>query len=225
MKTIVTFLALNVLMAVTAFSQYSKPYYSVGGEMIFSWADMTDQGQEANSLMRWAPVFNLQSFVNSDLSPHFGIFSGLAIRNVGYIYDNYRDPVTENIYKKKFRTYNLAIPAGIKIGNLSKMFFYGGYEIEFPFVYKEKTFDDGDKIDKITGWFSNRTESFQHGVLAGIQFPEGINLKFKYYFSEFHNQDFTDSAGNKPYGGLESHVFYFSLSYAMFQDVKAAYDY
>ncbi len=225
MKTIVTFLALNVLMVVNAFSQYSKPYYSVGGEMIFSWADMTDQGQEANSLMRWAPVFNLQSFVNSDMSPHFGIFSGLAIRNVGYIYDNYRDPVTENIYKKKFRTYNLAIPAGIKIGNLSKMFFYGGYEIEFPFVYKEKTFDDGDKIDKITGWFSNRTESFQHGVLAGIQFPEGINLKFKYYFSEFHNQDFTDSAGNKPYGGLESHVFYFSLSYAMFQDVKAAYDY
>lgn len=225
MKTIVTFLALNVLMVVNAFSQYSKPYYSVGGEMIFSWADMTDQGQEANSLMRWAPVFNLQSFVNSDMSPHFGIFSGLAIRNVGYIYDNYRDPVTDNIYKKKFRTYNLAIPAGIKIGNLSKMFFYGGYEIEFPFVYKEKTFDDGDKIDKITGWFSNRTESFQHGVLAGIQFPEGINLKFKYYFSEFHNQDFTDSAGNKPYGGLESHVFYFSLSYAMFQDVKAAYDY
>lgn len=225
MKTIVTFLALNILMVVSAFSQYSKPYYSVGGEMIFSWADMTDQGQEANSLMRWAPVFNLQSFVNSDMSPHFGIFSGLAIRNVGYIYDNYRDPVTDNIYKKKFRTYNLAIPAGIKIGNLSKMFFYGGYEIEFPFVYKEKTFDDGDKIDKITGWFSNRTESFQHGVLAGIQFPEGINLKFKYYFSEFHNQDFTDSAGNKPYGGLESHVFYFSLSYAMFQDVKAAYDY
>jgi len=206
-------------------SQTSKVYYSVGGEMIFSWADMSDQGQEANSLMRWAPVFNMQAFVNSDLNQHVGIFSGLAIRNVGYIYDDYQDPLTQIVNKKKFRTYNLALPVGIKIGNLSKMFFYGGYEIEFPFVYKEKTFDDGDKIDKITGWFSNRTESFQHGVLAGIQFPEGINLKFKYYFSEFHNQDFTDSAGNKPYGGLESHVFYFSLSYAMFQDVKAAYDY
>lgn len=205
-------------------SQTSKVYYSVGGEMIFSWADMSDQGQEANSLMRWAPVFNMQAFVNSDLNQHVGIFSGLAIRNVGYIYDDYQDPLTQIVNKKKFRTYNLALPVGIKIGNLSKMFFYGGYEIEFPFHYKEKTFDDGDKIDKITGWFSNRTENFQHGLLAGIQFPEGINLKFKYYFSEFHNQDFTDSAGVKPYAGLKSNVFYIAFCYDMFKDVREAYD-
>jgi len=220
MKNIFTLFVFSTLLTASAFSQSSEVYYSVGGEMIFSWADMADHGQEANSLMRWSPVFNLQSFINSDLSQHFGIFSGLAIRNVGYIYDNYQDPVTQVINKKKFRTYNLAIPVGLKVGNLSKLYFYGGYEIEFPFHYKEKTFDDGDKIDKITGWFSNRTEKFQHGVLAGIQFPEGINLKFKYYFSEFHNQNFTDSAGVKPYEGLKSNVFYFSLCYAMFQDVR-----
>jgi hypothetical protein len=198
----------------------SKVYYSVSGEMIFSFAEMEDQGQEANSLMRWAPVFNIQSFINSDLSEHVGIFSGLAIRNVGYIYDDYQDPEDQVIYKKKFRSYNLAIPVGLKFGNLSKLFFYGGYEIEFPFHYKEKTFDDGDKIDKITGWFSNRQESFQHGFLAGIQFPEGFNLKFKYYLSEFHNQEFENSSGIKPYAGLKSNIFYFALSYAMFQDVN-----
>jgi len=224
MKSILTLFVFSMVVTATTFGQSSKAYYSVGGEMIFSFADMEDQGREANSLMRWAPVFNLQSFVNSDLSQHFGIFSGLAIRNVGYIYDDYQDPLTQVVNKKKFRTYNLAIPVGIKFGNLSKMYFYGGYEIEFPFHYKEKTFDDGDKIDKITGWFSNRTENLQHGILAGIQFPEGINLKFKYYFSEFHNQGFTDSAGVKPYEGLKSNVFYFALSYAMFRDVKDAYD-
>lgn len=221
------FLLISVCTAgimAAAFSQSSKAYYSVGGEMIFSWADMSDQGQEASSLMRWAPVFNMQAFVNSDLSQHVGIFSGLAFRNVGYIYDDYRDPVSQIVNKKKFRTYNLAIPVGFKFGNLSKMFFYGGYEIEFPFHYKEKTFDDGDKIDKITGWFSNRTENFQHGLLAGIQFPEGMNLKFKYYFSEFHNQDFTDSAGVKPYAGLKSNVFYIAFCYDMFKDVREAYD-
>jgi hypothetical protein len=212
-------------MATTVAGQSSKLYYSASGEMIFSWATIEDQGYEASSLMRWAPVFNIQAFVNSDMSEHFGIFSGLAIRNVGYIYNDYQDPDpnTDITYKKKFRTYNLAIPVGFKIGNLSNLFFYGGYEIEFPFCYKEKTFDDGDKIDKITGWFSNRTENFQHGVLAGIQFPEGINLKFKYYFSEFHNQDFTESSGIKPYEGLKSNVFYFALSYAMFQNVKDYY--
>ena len=225
MKRNLLLMACIIGITASGFSQ-SKLYYSVSGEMIFSWADMEYKGQEVNSLMRWAPFFNLQAFVNSDLSQHLGIFSGLAIRNVGYIYDDYEDPMDPSIVnKKKFRTYNLGIPVGLKIGNLDKMFFYGGYEIEFPFVYKEKTFDDGDKIDKITGWFSNRTENFQHGVFAGIQFPEGINLKFKYYFSEFHNQDFTESSGVKPYAGLESHVFYFSLSYAMFQDVKEAYDY
>jgi hypothetical protein len=54
---------------------------------------------------------------------------------------------------------------------------------------------------------------FQHGIIAGVQFPYDFTLKFKYYFSEFHNQDFTDSEGKKPYSGLESHVMYFSLGY------------
>lgn len=226
MKPILLLAACIICISSTGLSQ-SKVYYSVGGEMIFSWADMEDQGQDANSLMRWAPVFNIQGFVNSDLSQNLGIFSGLAIRNVGYIYDEYQDPdpLTDITYKKKFRTYNLAIPIGLKFGNLSKLYFYGGYEIEFPFHYKEKTFFEGEKLNnKVQDWFSKRTESFQHGLLVGIQFPEGINLKFKYYFSEFHNQDFTDSAGVKPYAGLKSNVFYFALSYAMFRDVKDAYD-
>jgi len=223
MKSIVTFFLFSLSILTSSFSQSSPAYYSVGGEMIFSFADMDVQGQEASSLMRWAPVFNFQGYINKDLSQNMGLFSGLAIRNVGYIYDDYHEPVTDIVHKKKFRTYNLAIPIGLKVGNLSKMFFFGGYEIEFPFHYKEKTFDDGDKIDKISGWFSNRPQSFQHGLLAGIQFPEGINLKFKYYFSEFHNQEFTDSAGIKPYAGLKSNIFYFALSYMMFQDVKTSY--
>lgn len=178
--------------------------------------------------MRWAPVFNLQSMINADLNEHIGIFTGLAVRNVGYIYGDYKvynsakgiDIENYTKYKKKFRSYNLGIPLGIKFGNLDKMFFYGGYEIELPFLYKEKTFDGGDKIDKITGWFSSREKSFQHGFLVGIQFPYGLNLKFKYYLSEFHNQNFTDSNGNKPYSGLESHIYYFSLSTFLFKNTK-----
>ena len=225
MKNIFTLLVFSFLSIASAFGQ-SKAYYSVSGEMIFSFADMTDQGQEANSLMRWTPLFNIQSFVNSNISEHFGIFSGLAIRNVGYIYDAYQDPdpLTDIIYKKKFRTYNLGIPVGFKVGNLSNLYFYGGYEIEFPFHYRERTFDGGDRIGVITGWFSNRTEKIQHGLLAGIQFPKSLNLKFKYYFSEFHNQAFTDNRGTRPYEGLKSNIFYFSLSYAMFRNVKEAYE-
>lgn len=210
--------AIIFLLTVSGRSQSSN-YMSYSGEMIFSFASIDDHGRSESSLMRWAPVFNLQGMYNADMSRHFGIFSGLAIRNVGYIYDTYTNPQTLVVNKKKFRTYNLAIPVGFKVGNLDNMFLYAGYEVEFPFHYKEKTFDGGDKIDKITGWFSKRNEPIQHGFLVGIQFPGGPNLKFKYYLSEFHNQDYSDGSGNKPYAGLESNIFYFSLNYDLFTKV------
>ena len=185
--------------------------------MIFSFASINDNGYSESSTIRWAPFFNVQSMLNMDFSDNMGLFTGLAIRNVGYIYDNYSD-MEGAIVKKKFRSYNLGLPLGIKLGNLDKFFIYGGYEIEVPFVYKEKTFDSGDKIDKITGWFSKRQNLFQHGFLVGIQLPFGSNIKFKYYLSEFHNQDFTDKAGNKPYAGLESNIFYISFSSYLFEN-------
>jgi hypothetical protein len=90
--------------------------------------------------------------------------------------------------------------------------------VEFPFVYKEKTFDSGDRIEKINGWFSDRQESIQHGFHVGIQLPEGLTVNFKYYLSEFHNQDFTEGSGVKPYAGLDAQIFYFSLSYKMLSE-------
>jgi len=197
-------------------SGQSNWYYTYGGEMLFSFADIDDNGQEVNSPMRWAPVINIQGYANRNISEKLGVYAGLAVRNVGYINDDYTDPADQLDYKKKFRTYNLAIPLGIKVGNLSKLFFFGGYDIEFPFAYKEKTFTGGDKIEKITGWFSDRYEGIQHGPHIGIQFPQGLDVKFKYYLTEFHNQDFTENTGVKPYAGLESHIFYFSLSWKMF---------
>lgn len=217
MKHLIAVFSFVILFAFSGFSQ-SKGYWSSGLEMLFSFADINDQGVDRSSTLRWAPVINIQGRYNYDLNKNIGIFTGLAVRNVGYIYDNYQERTTDpdvmgNWYKKKFRTYNLGLPLAIKLGNMDKFLFYGGYEIEVPFVYKEKTFDQGDKVDKITGWFSNRSQMFQHGFIAGVEFPYGFNVKFKYYMSEFHNQDFTDSNGVKPYSGLESHIMYFSVGY------------
>jgi hypothetical protein len=217
MKKLIILCIFSILIANTAFSQ-AKSYVTTSGEMIFSFAKIEDQGVMKSSAIRWAPVFNVQSMANKDISNRFGFFSGIALRNVGYIYDNYTEPSTGNMYKKKFRSYNVAVPIGIKIGQLDGMFIYGGYEVELPFLYKEKTFDAGGKINKITGWFSSRQELLQHGFLIGVEFPYGFDLKFKYYISEFHNQAFTDGGGNKPYAGLKSNVFYFSLSSYLFKN-------
>ncbi len=215
MKKITVILLSSFL--IISYSYGQNTYFTSGGEMIFSFASINDNGYSESSTIRWAPFFNVQSMLNVDFSDNMGLFTGLAIRNVGYIYDNYSSEL-EGVVKKKFRSYNLGLPLGIKLGNLDKFFIYGGYEIEVPFVYKEKTFDGGDKIDKITGWFSKRQNLFQHGFLVGIQLPFGSNIKFKYYLSEFHNQDFTDSAGNKPYAGLDSNIFYISFSSYLFKN-------
>lgn len=208
-----------VIMSMTAFGQ-SKTYTTSGLEVIFSLADIEQGGASQSSTLRFAPVFNLSSNLNMDVSDRFGLFTGLAIRNVGYIFDNYDDFAEDATYKKKFRSYNLGIPVAVKIGDLDRMFLYAGYEAEIAFLYKEKTFEGGDKIDKITGWFSDRQNIFQHGFLVGVQLPKGANLKFKYYLSEFHNRDFVDGSGNKPYEGLNSQVFYFSLNFLLIRNTE-----
>jgi len=91
-------------------------YTTSGGEIIFSFASIEQDGNETGSILRFAPVLNLQSFVNFDVTDHAGFFAGLGIRNLGFIYDQDED------VRKKFRTYNLGIPVGIKLGNLEKTF-------------------------------------------------------------------------------------------------------
>jgi hypothetical protein len=214
MKKLLLLFLLSAAASIPGFSQ-KKIYSTSATETIFSFANIDDKGKSESAIIRYAPVINLQTLFNADVNTHVGFFMGFAFRNIGYIYDNYKtNTLPEITYKKKFRSYNFGIPAGIKVGNMDKTFFYVGYEVEVPVLYKEKTFDNGDKIDKITGWFSDRQELFQHGPLAGVQFTHGFNIKFKYYVSEFHNQSFTDGAGNKPYAGLKANIFYVSLSIA-----------
>jgi hypothetical protein len=227
MKTLIYLAVFSLFFTVQGFSQSekskSKAYVTTGGELIFSFANAEQNGNSLGSVMRFSPVFNLQVMVNQDMSKNFGVFTGLSVRNVGYITNDYKDPSNNLIYKKKFRTYNLALPLGFKVGDLNKTFFYGGYEVELAFSYKEKTYDGGDKIGKISGWFSDRNELFQHGFLAGVQFPRGVNVKFKYYLSEFHNQDYTTNANIKPYAGLKTNIMYVSLNFFLFKNLDMYY--
>lgn len=224
-----TLLALLVagLAGISTVKAQVETYFSGSGEMIFSFVTIDNQGYDQGSVMRWAPFFNLQGMFNVDIAKPFGFFTGLAIRNVGYIY-NMPDSISGKTveYKKKFRTYNLGIPVGIKLGNLDKFFVFGGYEIEFPFQYKEKTFDNEEKT-KFSTWFSKRVEPVQHSFFAGIQFPYGFDIKFKYYITNFHKRDFVaydeDNNPYKPYD-YEANVMYFSLSWNLFTNSRKAFD-
>jgi hypothetical protein len=212
-------LTLLFLTALGAMAQEHKTkiYNSVSNEMIFSFATIDNKGNESGNIMRWAPVFNPQYMLNIDFGKHFGLFTGMAVRNVGFIYEN---PYDSNHAKYKYRTYNLGIPVGFKIGKMNSFLFFAGYEIEFPFAYKEKQFINEDKEDKTIIWFTSRVVPVQHSLMAGFQLPYGATLKFKYYLTNFHNRDYVAMVNGKetrPYD-FKANVFYFSLSWGLFSN-------
>lgn len=198
-------------------------YTTSSGEIIFSWADLTIDGNEEPSVMRFSPVINIQNWVNIDYSENFGAFSGLSVRNVGFIAD---DPTDASI-RKKFRTYNIGIPLGVKIGNLSNKFLFVGYELEIPVHYKEKTFINEDKEEKDDIWFSSRVNTINHSLMAGFQLPYGATLKFKYYLTNFFNKDYEQTENGvtfKPYENSDVNIFYFSLSFGLLKNTDFYYN-
>ena len=214
------FFTLLMLIAGVGYAQNSKKIYTTtSGELIFSFANINYKGDETGSIMRFSPVVNLQNWINIDKSENFGWFSGLSVRNVGFIYE----PPDQTGIKKKYRTYNIGVPIGVKVGNLSKSFLFAGYELEIPINFKEKTFENEVKT-KNSVWFSNQVTTFQHTLMLGVQLPHGATLKFKYYLSNFFNKDYTRSDGSKPYENSDYNVFYFSLNFGLLKNTEFYYN-
>jgi len=231
MKTIVSILflafALNINAQTSNQADFPQIYTTSGGELIFSTAT------DVEGALRFSPLFNIQNFLNYDLSHAFGLFSGWSLRNIGFIYevpDEIVDDVNLEI-RKKFRTYNIGIPVGFKLGDLNDLFLYGGYELEIPFHYKEKTFVNGDKNRKKSDWFSGKISPFQHSILLGVQLPHGMNIKFKYYFTDFFYEHEVMALNNSEsrhqnfyYYPTLINVFYFSFSFCLFTNDKFTID-
>jgi len=197
-----------------------KLYSSASFEMIFSFADVNSDSANYSNILRFAPVFNFQWLINYDMSKNFGVFSGIDMRNLGFI----RNQTSTNPQVKfKHRSYMLGLPVGIKVGNLDKgTFIYLGGQIEWGFAYKQKEFINNNK-NKFKEWNSDRMNQWQPSVFIGINLPYGTNIKFKYYLNNFLNEDYVQYDANggmsKPYAGQNSQIFYFSLNFMMFEPI------
>ncbi len=207
-----------MLLAVSPLFAQKKTYSTTGGELIFSFASGSINGESISNTVRFSPFFNLQTMVHRDLTDKFGILTGFSIRNVGFIFDH---PDSGNIYYKT-RNYTVGLPLGLKFGRSDGRFIYGGYEIEFPFAYKEKKFINDEK-QKFDEWFSSRTPAVYHTLFVGIGLVEGTQLKFKYYLTNWFNKGYTDASGQQPYANIEANVFYFSLSFQILRGTKFYY--
>lgn len=224
MRNLITTLVL-LLASISLIAQAEEGWYISGeSEMIFSFADIEAPNElDAETVLRWSPVFNFAAHANKDFSDNFGMNIGLAVRNVGFITDIAQQD--DGVDKLKFRTYNLGIPIGIKLGKLSQekpFFLFAGYELELPFHYKQKEFDGGERTDRRTAWFSDRVNTIQQSVWGGIQFPQGFALKAKYYLTDFFDPDYErteDGVTFNPYENFNATIFYFSIEWFPFQDV------
>ncbi len=200
-------LGLGLFITISTLAQ--KQYLTSDGELIFGFANIERNGVREPSVPRVTLFFHGQTLWHIDRSQQFGWFTGLSLRNVGFIYDE------SDVIRKKFRTYNLGIPVAVKIGNMDRTYVYGGYELEIPFNYKEKTFVSGEKRDKFNNWFSNRVNTINHTVFVGVRLRYGTSLRLKYYLTPFFNEDFETLDGQgqriRPYESLNAHLFYFSI--------------
>jgi len=71
-------------------------------------------------------------------------------------------------------------------------------------------------------WFIDRAESFFQSVFIGFQGPGSSILTIRYYLTNYHNQDLTetkDGVTTKPYDGFNANVLAISLGYGLF-DVR-----
>lgn len=212
MKRSVLRLALASLLLFASRLQAQDIYSTTGGELIFSFADVSQGGAELDDILRFTAFFHLGEYWHLDANDNFGFFTGFGVRNVGMITDEGND-------RLKRRSYAAGIPLAVKLGSFSNnLYFFAGGEAELMFHYKEKRFVDGDRDrkEKFNEWFSDRTNLINPSLFAGIQFPKGLNVRFKYYLLDFLNQDFTETIDGievRPYEGLSSQIFYISLSY------------
>ena len=157
---------------------------------------------------RFNAIINIGFTFNYDLGTKFGLFSGLGLRNMGFIEKNGDSTI-------KRRVWSLGIPFGIKIGDLRNRnyaFFGGG--IDLPFHYKEKGFVKRSDKDVYTDWLSDRTPRVLPFVFVGHSWDPGITLKIQYYPTNFLNESYAQSSGGmeiKPYDGYKVNLLLLSL--------------
>jgi hypothetical protein len=168
--------------------------------------------QSVNTLgiIRFTYFVNAGVTFNFNFSPHVGLFTGVDIKNIGYIEQ-------DNGYTLKRRTYNVGVPIGIKIGemanNRGKVFFGGG--LDAPINYNEKYFHDRNKKIKLNEWFSDRTPDLMPYAFVGASFNHGLSAKVQYYPNNFLNESYKDNSGNMPNSGTEVNLILFSIGYSM----------
>lgn len=167
----------------------------------------------ANSIgiLRFSYIINFGFTFNFNLARHFGLYTGIDIKNIGFIEKNNSD---ETI---KRRTYNIGAPIGIKIGNMadkgSYLFFGAGEDV--PINYKEKYFVVRNEKSKYNQWFSSATPAAMPYVFVGFDVKNIASFKFQYYPDNFLNPNYITNNSFPSNTGYDVHLMVVSIGFPM----------
>lgn len=165
-----------------------KPYFSTGIDgYILSTTLKQHSGQSTTlSTPRFTGFVNVGVNLNYDFNKNVGLFTGLNVKNIGFI-EKYSTP--DSTVKR--RVYTFGIPLALKLGDVKYgSYFIVGGGIDFPFNYREKGFiKRGDK-QKFNEWFSSRTPAGMPYVFIGAHLRPLLTVKLQYYPGNFMNPDF-----------------------------------
>lgn len=198
--------------AETQLTPVHKVYISSGIDgYILSSSLLSKSGESAKmTTPRFTAFFNAGTHLNFDFSRHVGAFTGLNIKNIGFI-----EKIGDLTVKR--RAYTFGIPLGLKIGNLTEgSYLMIGGGVDFPFNYREKSFVKRNDKTKFNEWFSDRTPAAMGYVFAGVHLSPGVALKLQYYPGNFLNTDFTETVSGiktQPYAAYKVNLVYLSFGF------------
>jgi len=101
--------------AFTAKIQAQDVYGITAGELLFQSGSIQRSGEDMNTNMRFTLWFHLGEYIHLDVSKNIGFFTGIGVRNVGFITE-------ENDIKTKYRSYMLGAPIALKLGSFKDNF-------------------------------------------------------------------------------------------------------
>lgn len=175
---------------------------------IFSTAFFERPGQNQELTPLRFSMLNFGYHFNYDFDQYFGIFTGLGLKNIGFI-EKIGDSTT------KRRLYTLGVPLGFKLGNLQKHHYgFIGGGVDMPFNYREKRFVKRNDKAKFNEFFSDRTDRFMPYLFAGFAYGAGMTFKVQYYPSNFFNTEYEEHPNEgtvRPYRGWNANLLYVTL--------------
>ena len=189
-------------------------YYTAGAfdAAIFSSATMQRPGyMDRMGTLRFTLFVNLGATFHYDINNSLGFFTGLDVKNVGFIEKRNGDSTV------KRRTYNLGVPLGVKFGNMNRRrYVFAGVGLDMPFNYKEKGFVSRSNKQKIDEWFSTRTPTFMPYAFVGVSVKRRLTVKLQYYMGNFLNPDYQTTQNGvtvAPYAGYDVHLILLSFGH------------